>query len=109
MCADVLQVDISDQNTLSDEVIMHFDVLGPKMEDWVLSNMNTTNVVAVEKNWIFDGNAQILKYPFQPNGLTRGDCRAPVFRFCDRQCDCRLLFAAPGYSSAVEGEEEPRG
>ena len=30
---DVFQVDISGQNTLSDEVIAHFDVLGPSMED----------------------------------------------------------------------------
>ena len=80
----VLQVDISNQNTLLDEVIVHFDVLGSSMEDWVPSKVNIAHVVAVEENQILDGDAQILKYPFQPNDFIGGDYRAPVFSFCAR-------------------------
>ena len=46
----MLQVDISNQNTLLDEVIVHFDVLGPSMEDKVSSKVNIAHVVAVEEN-----------------------------------------------------------
>ena len=48
--ANVLQVDISGQNLLSDEVIVHFDVLGPSMEDWVLSELNIAHGFVVEEN-----------------------------------------------------------
>ena len=57
----MLQVDISNQNTLLDEVIVHFDVLGSSMEDWVPSKVNIAHVVAVEENRILDGNTQLLQ------------------------------------------------
>ena len=53
----MLQVDILGQNTLLDEVILHFDVLSPSMEYWVPSEVNTVHVVAVEENQILDRNA----------------------------------------------------
>ena len=60
MHVDVLQVDISGQDTFSDEVIPYLDVLG----------------------------------------LSVKNC------LCARQCDCRLLFAAPGYGFVAKGEDE---
>ena len=35
---------------------MHLDVFGPSMEVWVPSEVNTTDVVAVEENRILRGN-----------------------------------------------------
>ena len=46
------------------------------MEDWVLSKVNTTHVVTIEKNWIRDGNTQILQCSFQPNDFTCGNYSA---------------------------------
>ena len=78
----MLQVDISSEDTLSDEVVVHLAVFGPRMENWVPSEVNTAHVVAIEENPILDGNVQILKYPFQPNYFTGGNCRAPIFCLC---------------------------
>ena len=69
---DVLQVDISGMVALSDEVIMHFDMLCVCVEHRgvFLSQMNTGHVVVVEENQILDGNTQILHYSFEPNRFT---------------------------------------
>ena len=90
----VVQVNISSLNVLLDEMIMHFNMLSAHVKHRVLSQMNTTHVVAVKENLIRDG-------------FTCGDDRAPLFGFCARQCHCRLLLVAPGDSSTVEGEDEP--
>mgnify|MGYP000742348328 CR=1 FL=1 len=87
---------------------VYIDVLGLSLEDWVPSEVNTAHVVAIEEKRILDGNAQILKHPFQPNGFTRGDYHAPVFSLCARQCNCRLVFVAPRYSSIAEREDKTR-
>ena len=89
---------------------MHFNVLGSSLEERFPSEVNTAHVVAIAENQILDGNVdRFLKYPFQPNGFIGVNCRAPVFSLCARECDCRLLFVAPGYSSTAEGENEPQG
>ena len=67
-------------NTLSDEAVVHFDVLGPRVEHWVPSQIDITHVVAVKGSWILDGYAQILENPLEPYGFTCGYYRAPVFR-----------------------------
>ena len=86
---------------------VHLNVLSLSMEDWVLNEVNTTHVVAIEENWILDGNTQILQDYLEPNGFTCSDDGAPLFGFGAQQCDCQLLFAALGDGSNLEGEDEP--
>ena len=45
MRVDVMQVDISSQDTFSDEVIMHINVFSPIMEIWVTGQVNVAHVV----------------------------------------------------------------
>ena len=52
----MLKVDISDQDTLSDEVIMHLNVLRLSVEHRVPSQVNSTHVIIVKENRIHDGN-----------------------------------------------------
>ena len=52
---------ISSQGTLSDEVIVHVNVLGQNVKDWVPTHVDTTHIFTVEENRIRDGNAQILQ------------------------------------------------
>ena len=49
---------------------MHFDVLCPRVEHRVPSQIDTAQVVAVKRSWILDGYAQILENPFEPYGFT---------------------------------------
>ena len=42
-------------------MIVHLNVFGPSMKDWVSSQVNDVDVVAIEENRIRDGNAQILQ------------------------------------------------
>ena len=42
-----VRVDVLQVNTFSDEMIVHFDVLGLSMEDWVSSKVNIAHVVAL--------------------------------------------------------------
>ena len=84
----MLQIDFSGLYTLVDEVVVHFDVFSPRVEDGVPSEVDVAHVVTKEANWIHNGNAQILQYALDPYDFTCGDCRAPVFGFCAQQCDC---------------------
>ena len=47
---DALQINISSQDTLLDEVIVYLDVLGPSVEDWVLCQVNNAHIIVVEEN-----------------------------------------------------------
>ena len=98
----MLQVDVSGQDTLSDEVVVYLDVLGLTVEVWVMSEVNIAHIIVVQGNQIRYGNDQIVQYPFLPNGFTGGNCSTPVFNLYARECDCRLLFAALGCGSAAE-------
>ena len=68
ICANVLEVDITNKNALSNEVIVHFDMLCPRVEHRVPSQINIAHIVAVKGSWILDGYAQILDYPLEPCG-----------------------------------------
>ena len=57
----MLQINISGQNSLLDEVIVHLNVLGPSVKDWVPSQVNTTHIVAIEESQICNGNVKILQ------------------------------------------------
>ena len=109
ICVDVLKVDIASQNTLSDKVIVHFDVLCPRLEHRVPIQIDVAHVVAVKGSWILDGYAQILENPLESYGFTCGHRRASVFRLCARKSDGQLLFATLGYGSVVEGENKSGG
>ena len=76
----MLQVDIASQNALSDEVIVHFDVLCPHVEHQVPCQIDIAHLIAVKGSRILDGYAQILEYPLEPYGFTCGHRRAPIFR-----------------------------
>ena len=102
----MLQIDISGLYMLADEVVVHFDVFSSRMEDGVQSKVDVAHVVVEEANGIRNGNAQILQYALEPYGFACGDCRAPVFGFRARQCDCRLLLTTLEDRSAPEGEDE---
>ena len=81
----MLEVDVSGLYTLSDEVIMHFDVLGSIVVYLVVGQVNVAHVVAIPENWILDGNTQnLLYYSFEPNGFTCIDRHTLVFSFCAR-------------------------
>ena len=80
----MLKVDIPYKDTFSDEVVVHLNVLCPSMEDGVSSKMDTVEIVAVEQDWIADGDVQIVKYPLEPYDFTCSDNRAPVFCSCTR-------------------------
>ena len=103
----MLKVDIASKNALSNEVIVHFDMLCPHVEHRVPSQIDTAHVVAVKGSRILDGYAKILEYPLEPYYFTCCHRRAFVFRLCARKSDGWLLFVARGYGSAAEGEKNP--
>ena len=43
----VLQVNISSQDTFSNEVVVHLDVLSPSMKNWVANQVDTAHIIAV--------------------------------------------------------------
>ena len=65
------------------------------------SHVNFSHIVAEEANGIRKGNAQILQYALEPYSFACGDFRASLFSFRARQCDYRLLLAAPGDHSTA--------
>ena len=71
MCVDVLQIDISNQDRVSDDVIVHLDVLGLSVKDWIPSQLNNAHFVVVEENRICHGSAQILQFSFSSKRLHR--------------------------------------
>ena len=85
---------------------MHFDMFSSGMEHGVASEVDVAHIVVEDVNRIRKGNAQILQDALEPYGFACGDCRASVFSFCARQCDCRLLLTTPGDCSIAEGEDE---
>ena len=91
----MFKVDIPCKNTFSDEVVVHLNVLCPSVEDRVSSKMDTTDIVAIEQDWIVDGDVQILKYPLEPYGFICSHHRAPLFGLCARKSNNRLLFTTP--------------
>ena len=105
----MLKIDISNLNALSNEVIVHFDMLCACVEHWVLSQMNIAHVAAVKGNHILDGNAQILQDSLQPNGFTCSHNHAPVFSLYARKCNNWLFLIALGDGFTSKGEEETGG
>ena len=59
---------------------MHFNVVCPRVEHRVPSQIDTVtaHVVAVKRNWILDGYAQILENPLEPYGRLLFADRATV-------------------------------
>jgi hypothetical protein len=53
--------DFSRKDTLTDEVIMHFDVLRPCVEDWILRKLDAAEVVGIDHRRIRHLLLQILK------------------------------------------------
>ena len=88
---------------------MHFDMFCSGVKHGVAREIYTAHIVAEDADRIRDGNAQVLQKSLEPYSFTSGDCRAPIFGFCARQGDCRLLLVAPSDNSIVEGEGEPLG
>ena len=43
--------------------------------------MDNVEIVAVEKDWIVDGDVQILKCPLEPYNFTCNNNCSPVFGF----------------------------
>ena len=80
---------------------MHFDMFSPGVEHGVASEVDVSHIVAKDANGIRKGNAQILQDALEPYGFACSDCRASVFSFRARQCDCRLLPTAPGDRSTT--------
>ena len=64
----MLQVDIPGQNMLLDEVIVHFDVLGPSVEDGVLGELDTIEVVTIDRCRI--GNSTYRSFNICLNHMT---------------------------------------
>ena len=53
---DVLKVDIPHKDTFSSEVVMHLNLLTPSMEYRIPSKMDIVEIVAVDQDWIVDGD-----------------------------------------------------
>ena len=85
---------------------MHFDIFSAGVKHGVASEVDAAYIVAEDVNRIRNGNAQVLQNALEPYGFTCDDCRASIFGFRARQCDCQLLLIAPGDRSTVEGEYE---
>ena len=101
----MLEIDFTVLNALPNERAR--DAFSPRMDYGVPSVVDTAPVVAKEANWIRDGNTHILQNAFEPHSFTHGDCCAPIFGLCVRQCDSQLLLVALGDRSATEAETNP--
>ena len=102
----MLKIDFPGLNAFADEVVVHFNVFSPGVKHGVASEVDAAHIVAEDADRMHDGNAQVLQDSLEPYGFASNDCRAPVFGFCARQRDCRLLLAALGDRSTAEGEYE---
>ena len=102
----MLKVDISCLNALSNEVIVHFDMLCMRVEHQVSSQIDTAHVVTEKGSQIHDGKSHILMYPLEPLCSHRG---APVFDLCARKSDGSLLLSTPRYGSTTKGENKSGG
>ena len=85
--ANVLKVDIANQNALSNEVVVHFDMLCTRVEHRILSQIDTAHIVAEKGNQILDGNVHILQNPLEPYDFTCSHGRTPVFDLCAPKCN----------------------
>ena len=74
---------------LADELVLHFDMFSPGVENEVVSEVDVAHIV------------QILEYALEPYSFACGDYRASIFSFHARQCDCRLLLATLGDHSTA--------
>ena len=84
-------------------------MLCSRVEHRTPSQIDTSHVVVEKGSRILDGYAHILEYPLEAYGLTCRHRRTSVFHLCARKSDDWLLFAAPGYRSAAEGENKSGG
>jgi hypothetical protein len=57
----MLQFDLTGKDSLPDEMIVHFDVLGPRMKNWVFRELNTAEVVAIDHRRIRHLLMQVLE------------------------------------------------
>ena len=82
MRANVLKVDIANQKALSNEVIVHFNMLCSRVEHRVPSQIDPAPVFVENGSRILDANAQIVQYPLEPDDFTCSHRRAPTFGLC---------------------------
>ena len=87
-------------------MVVQFDMFSPVVEHEVASEVDAAHIVAEDANRIRKGNTKILQDALEPYGFIEGNCRASIFDLRARQCDCRLLLAAPGDRSNPKGEDE---
>ena len=97
----MLEIDFPSLDALADEVVVHFNMFSSGVEHGVASEVDTAHIVTEYANRICRGNAQILQDALEPYCFACVDCRASVFSFRARQCDCRLLPTAPGDRSTT--------
>ena len=61
LCADVDQVDVACQNSLSNVVVVDLYMFGLSMEHWVPSKLYATKVVAMDDNLLVHLHSQVAK------------------------------------------------
>ena len=84
---------------LVDKMIVRLYVLNLDVEDGVLRKLDVVEVVVVDPKVAFS-----VRY-----GFACHDSRSSVLSLRARQCNCRMLVAAPRDHSAPKREHIPRG
>lgn len=61
LCADVDQIDVARQDSLSNVVVVDLYMFGPSMEHWVPSQLYAAKVVTVDDNSLVHLHSQVTK------------------------------------------------
>jgi len=104
-CLDILELDLSSIDTVTDEMEFGVDVLAPVMEDRVLCQSNGGLVVHHQcrrAGLLLD---HLLQQPAQPYSLAARRRRCNVLGFTCAQRDHPLLLRLPGDGATVEEEQ----
>jgi hypothetical protein len=82
-------------NFFPNKMAVKLNVLGPLMENWVSSNMQSCFTVTKKKSRLGMRNVKILEEGKQPYQLTTCGSHVPIFRFSRGPGDCLLLLGLP--------------
>jgi len=81
-CGQMQNSNITNSNTITDEVEINLNVLDVLMLDWIAGHINCANVITVDQSGTMQRIVKLLKELVQPGGFGNSICHGVVLSFC---------------------------
>ena len=86
---------LSQSNLLTDEVNVYLKMLRATMMNWILSHVDSTNIITVDDRRRRDGCMKLLKQLTKPTSLSHSVCNSMILSLRTRTRDCSLSLGGP--------------